>query len=464
VCTDHLNNVMVETTTELRQPGKILRWLLEIMGMGKLRWAFTPGVANVFADWASRNPRDRDQLIDVEGEDVDTSGLPKTLMEAYHIAAASQGVLLKILPTFDKTGQPTTEDGSRVKASRQYWESFRMERNWTAHEVRVQPQYELRRTFARNVLADAESTELRPMRVLETVYVPGARATDLLGDFPEVTGEHARLNVKYVVDPPLDCSDGGLRKWVHLGERTSAELHKKTRNAVTDGIMHLFRDILVRGVQPEALLVQGEATFSVLAAMRRRIREEVYKKRRVDKKEIAECEKLWKGIHTIVFIAPGGYPPRNLLDQIDNAMPEFRKQIFVPSGLQVKVVIPKDDAMIQDSKELALRLRKAVGPENVCSRVLPAPAYLKGDFVIQIDLADHLNDHATGIEEELEWELEEETLREKGPELKVGGPLVEKLLVRHVLIHTNITGSILERRGANIGRAMKPQGIVVNKS
>ena len=123
----------------------------------------------------------------MEGEDVDTSGLPKTLMEAYHIAAASQGVLLKILPTFDKTGQPISDDGNRVKASRQYWESFRMERDWVAHEVRVHPQYELRRTFIRNVLADTESTVLKPVRVFETVYVPGARATDLLGDLPEVT-------------------------------------------------------------------------------------------------------------------------------------------------------------------------------------------------------------------------------------------------------------------------------------
>ena len=59
-----------QTTSEMRQPEKVFRWLLEIIGAGKVRWAFTPGAANTFADWASRNPADeRDTLTAIDEAD-----------------------------------------------------------------------------------------------------------------------------------------------------------------------------------------------------------------------------------------------------------------------------------------------------------------------------------------------------------------------------------------------------------
>ena len=86
--TDHLNNILASTTGELRQPRKTLRWLMEIGGMGRIWWAFTPGAANVFADWVSCNPGDRDLIIPVTDEEVDPS-LPSNLRDAF-IAASER--------------------------------------------------------------------------------------------------------------------------------------------------------------------------------------------------------------------------------------------------------------------------------------------------------------------------------------------------------------------------------------
>ena len=86
---DHLNNVMNSTTGTMRQPEKVFRWLLEIVGVGKIRWAFTPGAANTFADWASRNPAERDLIIPVEEPEEDP-GVPQTLQAAFCAASAAQ--------------------------------------------------------------------------------------------------------------------------------------------------------------------------------------------------------------------------------------------------------------------------------------------------------------------------------------------------------------------------------------
>ena len=66
--------------------------------MGRISWAFTPGAANVFADWASRNPAQRDLIIPVD-EDEEQLYEPKSLMEAFVAAAASQGVPVRMVLT-----------------------------------------------------------------------------------------------------------------------------------------------------------------------------------------------------------------------------------------------------------------------------------------------------------------------------------------------------------------------------
>ena len=78
--TDRLNNLLVNSSAELRQPNKILRWLMEMEGLCLCKWAFTPGAANQFADMASRNPSDRDEVM---GNLVARSELPQTLQEAF---------------------------------------------------------------------------------------------------------------------------------------------------------------------------------------------------------------------------------------------------------------------------------------------------------------------------------------------------------------------------------------------
>ena len=92
---DHLNTSLTTTTGELRQPGKVFRWLLEIVGTGKARWAFTPGAANIFADWASRNPVKRDLIIPVEKSEAGLD-FPTTLKQAFLAAVAAQGVSMHI--------------------------------------------------------------------------------------------------------------------------------------------------------------------------------------------------------------------------------------------------------------------------------------------------------------------------------------------------------------------------------
>ncbi len=69
--TDHRNDVMTSTTGEMRQPAKVLRWLWEIDAAGRIRWTFTPGAANTFADWAARLPAERDLIIPVEEQGND---------------------------------------------------------------------------------------------------------------------------------------------------------------------------------------------------------------------------------------------------------------------------------------------------------------------------------------------------------------------------------------------------------
>ena len=78
--------------------------------MGRIRWAFTPGAANAFADWASRNPGDRDLIIPTTDEQVDPS-LPTNLCDAFIAASAAQGVPLRVvcrrlvLPTLGRVQQ-----------------------------------------------------------------------------------------------------------------------------------------------------------------------------------------------------------------------------------------------------------------------------------------------------------------------------------------------------------------------
>ena len=55
----------------MRQTAKVFRWLLEIVAAGRVKWAVTPGAANTFVDWASRNPAERGLIIPVEEPDAD---------------------------------------------------------------------------------------------------------------------------------------------------------------------------------------------------------------------------------------------------------------------------------------------------------------------------------------------------------------------------------------------------------
>ena len=115
--TDHLDNILVSTTGELRQPQKILRWLMEIGGMGRIRWAFTPGAANVFADWASRNPGDRDLIIPTTDEEVDPS-LPSNLRDAFIAASAAQGLPLHVVLPVAPTDAPVEHEPTPVTQRR----------------------------------------------------------------------------------------------------------------------------------------------------------------------------------------------------------------------------------------------------------------------------------------------------------------------------------------------------------
>ena len=89
LATDHLNNILVSSTTELRQPAKVLRWLQEIESVGIRSWCFTPDTSNWFADMASRHPAQRDLL---KAKLVERSQLPSTLQEAFQQVVGWFGV------------------------------------------------------------------------------------------------------------------------------------------------------------------------------------------------------------------------------------------------------------------------------------------------------------------------------------------------------------------------------------
>ena len=76
---EHLNDLLVNSSVELRQPAKVLRWLQEIEQVGVITWRFTLGTSNLFADMASRRPPLRDV---VKKKLVEKVNLPKTLQEA----------------------------------------------------------------------------------------------------------------------------------------------------------------------------------------------------------------------------------------------------------------------------------------------------------------------------------------------------------------------------------------------
>ena len=78
-----LKNLTLNQASELRQPGKILRWLQDIQGRILARWSFGPGAANYAGDGPSRDVPEREQLRDETGGELKKSALPSTLKEAF---------------------------------------------------------------------------------------------------------------------------------------------------------------------------------------------------------------------------------------------------------------------------------------------------------------------------------------------------------------------------------------------
>lgn len=85
---DHLNNLNVNLSQQLKQPAKVLGWLVQIESRIQAHWVFSPGVSNAVGDGFSRNPKDRDLARSQEADDV---GLPKTLGEAFRAATLASG-------------------------------------------------------------------------------------------------------------------------------------------------------------------------------------------------------------------------------------------------------------------------------------------------------------------------------------------------------------------------------------
>ena len=54
--TDHLNDLLVNSSVEPRQPAKVLRWWLEIAQVRFFAQCFILGTSSLFADMASRRP------------------------------------------------------------------------------------------------------------------------------------------------------------------------------------------------------------------------------------------------------------------------------------------------------------------------------------------------------------------------------------------------------------------------
>ena len=97
--TDHVNNIIINIPFELRQPAKMLRWLMENASLCFAHWAFTPGAAHIFADAMSRVfLPERENLA---AEKIAGASLPKNLKEAFEQLFSNPGSTMSVF-TFEK--------------------------------------------------------------------------------------------------------------------------------------------------------------------------------------------------------------------------------------------------------------------------------------------------------------------------------------------------------------------------
>ena len=360
--TDHLNNVLTTTTGELRQPQKILRWLLEIIGMGKIKWAFTPGAANVFADWASRNPAERDLIIPVEELELDPT-VPHTLRDAFLAASASQGVPLGVArragpaPTqvsgsgdlaacIRRFRVGETPTGELVDHAASFMRSLREEQQKGIVWPAVSPRFVLRPT--------REGDHAVAKKRVASVYVPGVRLTDEVFSRREVCTTNVQFDSVLVVDPPRE--EEGIRKWIHPMRSKSKDQATVMRNAVLDGMLHLLRSLRDADADLRGIVAYGEAVYPVMAALRRTLREEAYTKRRCSAEERAALDSMMYRWEYVVLIDPGGYPARVLKTQVDENVSEF-EVLFCPRSKQLLIVSFSQSATAAESRELSRRAR-----------------------------------------------------------------------------------------------------------
>ena len=292
VGTDRLNSFLVSSVTELRQPAKVLRWLQEIEGMARVKWAFTPGTANLFADFASRHPPDRDQL---EEKLVEQDDLPQTLQDAFR----------QVLGWFGIGGKGNAVAASdeehavilRVRSSLDGWVTCRRQSSGTAAERGiVHPLYSLDQC-----LKPVRGAEAFPAkRIHRALLAPGCLPESAGPVEFSAQGVHCDFNFLVVLEPPIILEEG-TRKWFEMRVEKAQEAPGKVRGSIHDSIILLLRT--AARLSPTVLFLHGESGWAGVGACHDGLRKEAFSRRRVQSEE-ASLEKAWDAVEALVFPCP----------------------------------------------------------------------------------------------------------------------------------------------------------------
>ncbi|CAE8737884.1 unnamed protein product, partial [Polarella glacialis] len=316
---DRLNNTVI--ADDLKSPDKILGMLLRIESLVRPKWEFQPGRTNVVGDGFSRNPPDLDE-VRVEFES--RSALPKTLQEAFEMAANSRA---------------SVDDADWVINARILQEDDKPPA-W--YEACVVAEFDLATGFA-GTLPQVRSDGLGPSSLL--------------------------LSVAVVMDLIISCPMGS-RRWLELYAPLPMPKKDRRRHRLSafDAVLALLRAI--RDCSFTAVVSHGEGALVNALFLSADVRAAAYKERHVAAEEQSVLEECLGSVSHSVLLAPQGFPSKSAYTNLRDLVPEMNV-IAPPADMSVTVVVPLRDA----TRDVSVMICKLIlGAERV-DFGFPGPAF-----------------------------------------------------------------------------------------